>query len=103
MGMAVTTPMFVEEEQSYDVDQKSQRPHYDQQLRIVYGFALDEPLASFHCYGKAKSYEEDGVDEGAENFGSGPTERVLRPFFRRHLRGSFSLFELPERSVMFLP
>lgn len=72
----------MEEEESNNVDYKSQDPHDNQQLWFMDFLHLDEPLAGLYGDAEAQSHEEHGVDQCTQHFGSGPTKCVLGPFFR---------------------
>lgn len=76
----------MEEEKSNNVDYKSQHPHDHQKFWFMDFLHLDESLARLNGDAEAQGHKEHGVDQGSQDFGSGPAKCVLGPFLRWHLQ-----------------
>ena len=69
--------MSTEETETNEVDEETEGPDHQHQLRVLDVFVVEETLQSFHEDGEAESNEEDRVDESPEHLRSRPAICVL--------------------------
>ena len=63
MWMSMASPMFVKQAKAHKIDKKAEGPHYQNFVRIMNVFWFIESFETFHTDGKAKGYEEHGIDK----------------------------------------
>ena len=73
----MTTAMLMEKAESHQVDHQPHRANPKDQLRVVDGFGLVEPLQALDSDGETERHKENGIDKSTKNLSPGPAESVL--------------------------
>jgi hypothetical protein len=75
---AMRVSVFSKEQQSEQVDEKSEGTNDENHLGVVDLLGVVEPLQALHADGEAERDQKDSVHKSTQNLGTGPSVSVLK-------------------------
>ena len=93
MAMTMTAAMLMEKAESDQVDDQPHGAHPQNQLGVVDGLGLVEPLQALDRDGETERNLEDRIHKGSQDLSPGPTESVFAPRLWSHSHGNESNYK----------